>query len=508
MLDVLNANLRLMQTTFNTNNADQPETDLNLGLDTLNALQEYGYMMPPQVADTVALDYLAQLDPATDYTDPAALAATRAELASRYPMQDVGNWTDTQVRQVSVKLALEARGFLTPYDASDSLYFVSMLEDYNEAAGIYEQRDYTGEAFESFIRTVYQASQKAQTFIHAWHYALSDLKSPEKLGAVIVGTAEGFLNASPIPWFIDSVDYHIYARQNQNWDLANWGRFRQETIDERNRIIEANGWNNLWETQLYDETFAGAEMGMGIAMAGDGLRQIPNLVRGIQNLPSFFRSIIKTGYYEGSITLPSLHGEFRLHPNGTLSWIGTTTYTFSYAGPIINTAADVRSLEQIATAAGRLGIVAMSTHNPGGGQENRVRDKFNQQGYQESYGSSDEDIRKNLGMSGKCADVVANDPQTGKWVIAESKGTRVEDALKQIRNTANGLINKEPLAAGNIAAEIYVGQSQYNALSGTGLYGYRIDQSGFLYYIEFNVSPPQVIYELVDGQKVLVNLAP
>ncbi len=99
-------------------------------------------------------------------------------------------------------------------------------------------------------------------------------------------------------------------------------------------------------------------------------------------------------------------------------------------------------------------------------QEEAVRRKLIAHGYTQPYGTSDEEIRRNLGIKGKCADFVGYHPQLDRWLIAESKGGNLDIAEAQLANTLLALLSKEPDAAGRVEVRVYISAHQYGQLRG------------------------------------------
>jgi hypothetical protein len=125
--------------------------------------------------------------------------------------------------------------------------------------------------------------------------------------------------------------------------------------------------------------------------------------------------------------------------------------------------------------------VPPDTQAEGKAQEDRVRSRLVAEGYEQPYGITDEEIRRNLSIKGKCADFIGYNPQTGWWLIAESKGSDLEKAEKQLTNTLNGLLIKESRATGKITLQIHIKGDQFSKLHSLGLSGYRLrDEDQFL----------------------------
>jgi hypothetical protein len=136
-------------------------------------------------------------------------------------------------------------------------------------------------------------------------------------------------------------------------------------------------------------------------------------------------------------------------------------------------------------------------------QEARMRRWLVSQGYQQSYGTTDAEIRRRLGISGKCADFVGYHPQQGNWLIAESKGGDIEAAYLQITNTLQGLLARESAAVGNTKLQIFISAQQYERLSLHGLSGYFV-RDGFL----GNEDEQDVFhFILLDGERIQIKKA-
>jgi len=135
-------------------------------------------------------------------------------------------------------------------------------------------------------------------------------------------------------------------------------------------------------------------------------------------------------------------------------------------------------------------------------QEEAVRRKLIAQGYTQPYGSSDEEIRRNLGIKGKCADFVDYNPELDRWLVGESKGSNVDRAYYQLVNTIEGLLAKEPGARGKIDLYIYLDPQNYETLTTDvrGLSGNEL-RGGFLgNYDEHEVWH----FAEIEGQRIRV----
>ncbi len=100
----------------------------------------------------------------------------------------------------------------------------------------------------------------------------------------------------------------------------------------------------------------------------------------------------------------------------------------------------------------------------GQAQEERVRSYLVGLGYTQPYGITDGEIRRNLGIRGKCADFVGYHPQLTRWLVAESKGGNIDAAYKQLRNTLVGLLVKRPEAEGKIGLELHIDANNFAKL--------------------------------------------
>lgn len=103
--------------------------------------------------------------------------------------------------------------------------------------------------------------------------------------------------------------------------------------------------------------------------------------------------------------------------------------------------------------------------SPGEEQEERVRSQLVAEGYEQPFGASDGEIRRNLGITGKCADFVGYHPQLDGWLVAESKGGDLEKAEAQLKNTLSGLLAKISDAVMITDLRVYIRAEQYDKLS-------------------------------------------
>ncbi len=104
--------------------------------------------------------------------------------------------------------------------------------------------------------------------------------------------------------------------------------------------------------------------------------------------------------------------------------------------------------------------------------------------------------------SAEIADFLGKDA-SGNWRIMESKGSDADKAVRQMRNTHNALVNKDPSAAGKVSFDYHVDQSNYGRLSspeGVGQSHYRVDSEGFLVHGE----KAPFVRETIDGVGIKV----
>ena len=124
-----------------------------------------------------------------------------------------------------------------------------------------------------------------------------------------------------------------------------------------------------------------------------------------------------------------------------------------------------------------------TARTPGEMQEQKVRDELTSRGYDQRYGTTDDEIRRNLGFNGRCADFVGCHEGQDQWLIAESKGGDLGKGVKQLENTNKGLKANEPGAVGNTTYEIHMNGDQFDRLSqNDGQIGGFYIQGGFLQY--------------------------
>lgn len=166
---------------------------------------------------------------------------------------------------------------------------------------------------------------------------------------------------------------------------------------------------------------------------------------------------------------------------------------------------------------GAMGLVAqlarVSTGDPnpdprdnGERQEVSVRSQLEREGYEQLYGKTHAEIRANLKIEGKAADVVGYNPKTGRWLVAESKGGDIDGAFKQVENTFEFLQRKNPqLDLKQVDLRIYTSSKHFARLSEADIAGWRINVQGELGWVgESN----EWLFADIQGIKVLVYLAP
>ena len=137
-------------------------------------------------------------------------------------------------------------------------------------------------------------------------------------------------------------------------------------------------------------------------------------------------------------------------------------------------------------------------------REERVRSKVTGEGFDQPLGGSDADIRRKLGLpeNSKVADIVGK--RGDQWRIAESKGGNIEDAVAQVRNTADALVRTHPEAAGKLELEVYVKPEVFKKLEsgqrvGGGYYmrdgklGVEIDDMGTFEFAMAHGAPIKIL---------------
>jgi phage-related protein len=157
--------------------------------------------------------------------------------------------------------------------------------------------------------------------------------------------------------------------------------------------------------------------------------------------------------------------------------------------------AEMARLEREAASAPRTAVAPSGAH--GHPQEAQVRSHVSTT-HEQPFGVTDDEVRRGLGITGKSADIVAHNPTTGRWLIAESKGSDVGHAIHQFENTLPGLLNQVPGAHGHVDLAIYTSQAQYARFtSPEGLGGYFVrdgmlghaDEAGVFHFIQVHGIP-------------------
>jgi hypothetical protein len=151
--------------------------------------------------------------------------------------------------------------------------------------------------------------------------------------------------------------------------------------------------------------------------------------------------------------------------------------------------------------------VACPSPTSGTDQEAKVRALLVNLGYEQLYGTNDTDIRRNLRISGKVADFVGYNSKTGRWLVAESKGGHLDDAVAQISNTVDGLLIKTPSTLGKIDLAIFMNLVQYNKLTLLGIGGWQVDVNNYLGYID-QINNTGWKYQEKNGVRIKIELAP
>ena len=136
-------------------------------------------------------------------------------------------------------------------------------------------------------------------------------------------------------------------------------------------------------------------------------------------------------------------------------------------------------------------------------REERMRSKIVGEGFDQPLGTSDADIRKQLGLpeDSPMANFVGK--RGDQWRIAESKGGNINDAVTQVTETAEALVGKHPEAAGKLELEVYVkpevfknlesGQRIQNYVLKDGKLGFEIDDAGTVQFLEIQGAPVKVL---------------
>jgi hypothetical protein len=140
--------------------------------------------------------------------------------------------------------------------------------------------------------------------------------------------------------------------------------------------------------------------------------------------------------------------------------------------------------------------------------ERLFRRRYQERGYEQPFGDSDQSIGRSLGIKGRVADHVLWEPSTNRWIVAESKaGSDVSSAVEQLANTSRALFNSGHGANSSNTHLIFhtnretlVGLLQNQP--GSTMYGGYSVQNGFLAY--WDVKTGTWIHEIVNGVRISV----
>jgi len=133
-------------------------------------------------------------------------------------------------------------------------------------------------------------------------------------------------------------------------------------------------------------------------------------------------------------------------------------------------------------------------------QESNVRLSVIDDGNQLIHGVTDEAVREELCRlarqnnpqlqirSRRVCDIVAYNPTTNSYILAESKGGDMESAVLQLQST-NTLLQQANPGAQIGEFRIYTSDSNYVRLNNMdidndALAGYRVDRNGYLFYYD------------------------
>ena len=124
--------------------------------------------------------------------------------------------------------------------------------------------------------------------------------------------------------------------------------------------------------------------------------------------------------------------------------------------------------------------------------------------FDQRWGGDDKAIRATFRIVGKVADFIGQHKDTGRYLIAESKGGNIGEAVDQLQNTANSFFDQVPGAANNTEFRIYTNRANYDKLrdsANNGLAGWQL-RNGYLGWIEEETG--QWYYQLIEGHHVQV----
>ncbi len=191
----------------------------------------------------------------------------------------------------------------------------------------------------------------------------------------------------------------------------------------------------------------------------------------------------------------------QLKNSARLSQLMRWTRIFLIIGLLLGMLGLVTLMAQVGT-----GSPNPAPRNSGERQELSVRGQIEREGYEQPYGKTDNEIRANLKIEGKTADVVGYNRQTDRWLVAESKGGDIDSAYNQLKNTVKFLTRNNPqIEVGRIDLRIYTNAQQYARLSEADIAGWRISSQSQLGWVgEAN----EWLFADVEGINILVFLAP
>ena len=170
------------------------------------------------------------------------------------------------------------------------------------------------------------------------------------------------------------------------------------------------------------------------------------------------------------------------------------------------------TIQSASDAGAKLGQTLQNDHggetgNPdpnqwGPKQEQAVRDVL-ARSYEQRFGVTDQEIRTNLGLTGKATDFVGYNAQRGRWLIAESKGADLDSAFSQLGNTMTGLLRYTGSAANNVELHVYMNANQYQRLLAGNLGGWRA-RDGYLGWLN---ETGEWVWAEINGVRILAEAA-
>jgi hypothetical protein len=139
-------------------------------------------------------------------------------------------------------------------------------------------------------------------------------------------------------------------------------------------------------------------------------------------------------------------------------------------------------------------------------QEDAVRDAIQREGYEQPFGTTDAEIRTNLSVQGKTADMVGYHPAQDRWLIAESKGGDIRTAYDQLENTMDALLKRNPsIPSSKVELKIYTNAEQFRKMTQGDLAGWRVDENKYLGWRDID---EVWHYAELKGNRILVQVAP